>query len=236
MLQRQALRKHQGGAGGIVPERIPLELIAIGIHVVKPVADAFDVVVANFGAIHEREIDSVAHITDDVAADDVSGRVPDVDAVATAVLIECDDAQLSFGGLQPVAKRICEFRRLGPPDDGVAFDPGAIGLPDVDTVETLSDLVATHDHAGTGHVDACVIQREIEAGAADFDPFDSHVVGPYGDDMCRAVTDKRRTSMAGEPDGPRDGERTGVDAGRNIDCLAHRRRRQPGTQPGPAIE
>ena len=49
--ERQPLRKHQRRAGGIVAERCSPRTVAIGIHVVKPVAHALDVVVANFGAI-----------------------------------------------------------------------------------------------------------------------------------------------------------------------------------------
>ena len=133
--QRHALREHQRRAGGVVAERRCPRTGCVGIHVVKPVADALDVVVADFAAVDEREVDAVAGVADGVAGDDVAGRVPDVDAVAAPVLVERDLAQLAFGGLQPVASGSTASDDLGAPDDGVAFDAGAVGLPDVDAVQ-----------------------------------------------------------------------------------------------------
>ena len=141
--QRQALREHQRRAGGVVSEDVPLEPVAIGIHVVQPVAHVLDVVVAHVGAVDEREVDAVARIADDVAGDDVAGRVPDVDAVAAPVLVERDGAQLAFAGLQaiPSADRPASSVSRAP-DDRVALDPGAIGVADVDAMQALGDAVA----------------------------------------------------------------------------------------------
>ena len=39
-------------------------------------------------------------------------------------------------GFSPFCSGSANLRRLGAPDDGVPLDPGAVGLPDVDAVQS----------------------------------------------------------------------------------------------------
>ena len=89
--------------------------LSVGIHVVQAVAHALDVVVPHLGAVDEGEVDPVAGVADRVAGDDMAARVPDVDAVAAAILVERHGAQLALAGLEAVLKRIDGLDRLGAP-------------------------------------------------------------------------------------------------------------------------
>jgi hypothetical protein len=233
--KRESFREHQRRAGGVVAKRVPFEPVAIGIHVVEPVTHALDVVIAHVGAVDEREVDAVARITNDVPPDEVAGRVPDVDAIATPVLIECDHAQLAFGGLQTILQRIYSFHGLGAPDDRVALDSCAVRLPDVDAMKTVGDAIPTNSDASTRRVDARVILLQFQTGPADPETFDRHIVSPDGHHVRAAVADELGTTVTDEPHRPRDRERTGVDTGRNLNGLARCRQREPLTEPGSPI-
>ena len=95
-------------------------------------------------------------------------------------------------GFSPLRKRIGELRRLGRADDGVALDPGAVGLRGRRrrADDSMIRLSRTTTRAPVTWMPAWS-SAEIEARAADLEPLDRHVGGADGDDVRRAVADER---------------------------------------------
>ncbi len=201
----------------------------------EAVAHALDVVVAHVTAIDEGEVDAVAGVPDAVPRHQVMRRVPDVNAVPTAVLIELHLAELALRGLALDRQWIDGLLdRLGA-EDGVALDAGTVGLPDVDAVQRVVNRVVDDDGAAAGHVDGRLVAAEIEARAADLEAVERDVGGANGHGMGAAVAAKVRTGIGVEADRPVDRERAEVEPARHADGRPVGRVAKRGDQPGSPV-
>ena len=80
----QLFREHDRGAGGVFGKCVVLENIAIGIHVMQPVARVMDDVSLDARVVRKGKIDAVARLADFVAANQIIFAIPLVNSIATA--------------------------------------------------------------------------------------------------------------------------------------------------------
>ena len=95
-----------------------------------------------------------------------------------------------FGGRASRGERIDRLLDDPRAEDGVALDAHAVGLPDVDAVQGVVDVVVDDRRPGAGHVDGGMVLPEVEAGSADLEAVEDDVGGANRDRVRAAIADE----------------------------------------------
>ena len=110
-----------------------------------------------------------------------------------------------------------------------------VGLPDVDAVQRVVDVVVDDRRPGAGHMDGGMIAPEVEARSADLEAVEDHVGGANLHRVRAAIAAEVRPPGAVQAHGAIDDERSAIDARRDLDCGAIPGARELRQQPAGAI-